>query len=152
MKYFSKLKLYKAANVTFNPETCEAYSYGWWRFVAVIGGKLVFNNYNYSTTTSGHQRKVRALLCDLGHEIAVAVHAPRGLQDVASAIGYYEREIIALQAAIDKPGTRKAKNAERAAEIERLQAQIAQVRALVRAEARKQAKVEKSRGAAMRRA
>ena len=44
--------VYKASNVKFNYETIEAFSYNWWQFVKVIGGKVIFNNYNYSNTTS----------------------------------------------------------------------------------------------------
>jgi hypothetical protein len=79
MKYFPKLKLYKAANVTFNPETREAHSYSWWRFTAMIDGKLVFNDYHYSNTTRKHQCKVRALLSDLGLTIDHVVNVRESL-------------------------------------------------------------------------
>ena len=83
MKYFKRLKLYKGynSNCTFNPETKDAYSYSWWRFVATVEGKLVFNNYRYSVTTAKHQRKVRGLLNELGIKIDIEMPLPGGIRD-----------------------------------------------------------------------
>lgn len=66
MKYNKMSGLYKGSNVTFNEETREAKSYNWWMFVKLVNGKVVFNNYFYSSTTNRHQAKVRQLLNDLG--------------------------------------------------------------------------------------
>ena len=66
MKYFKRLGLYKASNVTFNPKTLSAHSYDWWQFVKQVDGKVIFNNYRYSQSTSGHQRKVARVLQELG--------------------------------------------------------------------------------------
>ena len=66
MKYFPRLNLYKAANVTFDPSTVVATSYDWWCFVTVIRGRVVFNEYPYSATTRKHQAKVKALMAELG--------------------------------------------------------------------------------------
>lgn len=52
----SKKGVYEAANVFFNRDTTEAYSYNWWLFVARINGKVVFNDYSYSPTTRKHQQ------------------------------------------------------------------------------------------------
>lgn len=79
MKYYSRSKIYKASNVTFNAETCEAYSYGWWKFVARINGFVVFNNYRYSNSTSKHQSKVRSLMSELGIKIDLYVSTNCGL-------------------------------------------------------------------------
>jgi hypothetical protein len=68
-----KYNLYKAANVTFDSHTMEAYSYAWWRFTKVIDGLLVFNEYRYSATTSKHQFKVKTLMRELGIEIDLYV-------------------------------------------------------------------------------
>jgi hypothetical protein len=81
MKWFKRLKIYKASNLTFNPLTRTAHSYGWWRFVSVIEGKLVFNNYSYSNSTSKHQHKVRRLLNELGIKIDLDIAVPEGLQN-----------------------------------------------------------------------
>ena len=73
MKYFKRLGLYKASNVTFDPSTCTALSYDWWVFVKRIEGKVVFNGYRYSVSTAKHQRKVRTLLRELGIRIDLEV-------------------------------------------------------------------------------
>lgn len=61
--------IYEDSNVTFDPKTCQAQSYGWWTFVKRIGGQVVFNDYKYSETTSAHQRKLRLTLEALGIQI-----------------------------------------------------------------------------------
>lgn len=80
MKFFSRLKLYKATNVTLNPATLDAFSYGWWRFVAVVEGKVIFNSFRYSVTTAKHQRKVRSVLADLGVTVDLDLQLPRGIR------------------------------------------------------------------------
>lgn len=80
MKFFKRLKLYKAVNVTFNPETMDAYSYQWWRFVGVVEGKLIFNDFRYSVTTARHQRKVRSLMKSLGIKPDITMPLPRGIR------------------------------------------------------------------------
>lgn len=84
MKYFSRANIYKASNVTFNSETMDAFSYDWWRFVAKIDGKVVFNNYRYSVTTAGHQRKVERLLQNLGIKVDVFLQIPGGIKQGAT--------------------------------------------------------------------
>lgn len=95
MKYFPKLKLYKASNVTYNPVTYQAYSYKWWRFVDMIDGKIIFNEYKYSMSTSRHQWKVRALLDLLGIKIDCFVEVKEGIgsagwKEKALATAYYD--------------------------------------------------------------
>jgi hypothetical protein len=75
-----KSGIYKASNVTFDPSTLSAYSYKWWRFVAIIDGLVVFNNYKYSPTTGRHQYKVRSLLNELGIKIDIEMPLPRGIR------------------------------------------------------------------------
>lgn len=76
MKFMKRANIYQASNynVTFNPETVEAHSYKWWRFVFKVDGIVVFNNYRYSNSTSKHQSKVRSLMSQLG--IQIDIHAP----------------------------------------------------------------------------
>ena len=69
MKKLKTKNIYKASNVIFDADKIEAYSYDHWCFVKVIKGKIVFNDFNYSHTTSRHQHKVRNLMKDLGIEI-----------------------------------------------------------------------------------
>lgn len=133
MKFYPRLNMYKAANVTFNPDTLEAYSYRWWRFVEVVNGKVVFNNYRYSVSTARHQSKVRSLLSQLGITIDVTIECPEGLQSayaIESAISLYQARIDTLTAEMNKLSTRKAKNAERATDIKALKAQIKLIQSL----------------------
>lgn len=64
MQYRPRLKIYKGSNGknTFNPETFEAKSYGWWVYVMKVKGKIIFNDYNYSVTTRQHQYEMRHFL------------------------------------------------------------------------------------------
>lgn len=91
MKYFKRLKIYKANNVTFNPETLEAYSYRWWKFVALVDDKVIFNDYRYSNMTTKHQWKVRGILNELRIKIDISAPFPKG-------IGPGDLETLILQA------------------------------------------------------
>lgn len=79
MKFYPRLGIYKKPNCTFNPKTLDAHSYKWWRFVAKIEGKVIFNNYRYSVTTSKHQSQVRTILSDLGIKIDLELPLPSGI-------------------------------------------------------------------------
>lgn len=81
MKLMKRTNTYKAANVTFDPTKIEAFSYGWWRFVAVVEGLVVFNNYSYSNTTSKHQAKVRSLMNELGIKIDLELPVKAGIKE-----------------------------------------------------------------------
>lgn len=129
MKYFKRLEVYKASNVTFNPKSLEAYSYGYWRFVECINGKIVFNNFYYSPTTNRHQSKVRRLMNDLGINIDLEISVPCGLQRTKTEIfkslhHHYTSKITKLMVAINKPRSQKAKNIERQACIDSLLKQV----------------------------
>lgn len=132
MMYFKRAGIYKASNVSFCPETCRAYSYSWWRFVDKIGGKVVFNNYNYSPSTNKHQQKMRRLLDFLGIKVDLNIKSPGGLQNLSSAVRCYELEIEALEALIKAPRTLKRKNLERKQEILGIKEKLKQIRTLMR--------------------
>lgn len=72
--------MWKATNVTFDSSAMSAYSYDWWKFVAVVEGVLIFNDFRYSVTTAKHQRKVAAVMHILGKRPNVHLRLPRGLQ------------------------------------------------------------------------
>jgi hypothetical protein len=80
MKYMKKLNIWKASNVTFNPKSIDAHSYKHWRFVALVDGLVVFNNYRYSVTTAKHQRVVENLLAHLGIKIDMKIQIPTGIR------------------------------------------------------------------------
>jgi hypothetical protein len=130
LRYYKKLGLFKASNVAFYPTTLEATSYDWWVFVKRIGGKIVFNSFRYSPTTNKHQSKVRSLLEQLGINIDFEISAPKGLQNLQSAIDHYEYSINALQQEIANPRSRKGKNILREQQIRDMQKQIEIVKRL----------------------
>lgn len=82
MKLMKRANIYQCSsyNCTFDPKTMDAFSYRWWRFVAVIDGLIVFNNCRYSNSTSKHQSKVRHLMNTLGIKIDLEMPLPRGIR------------------------------------------------------------------------
>jgi hypothetical protein len=102
MKLMKRTGIYKGSNVTFDPNTLKAHSYNWWLFVAKIGGKVVFNNYSYSVSTSKHQSKVRGIMSKLGINIDLFVEAPEGLDNLDNSLGYMRRRIDTLLGEISK--------------------------------------------------
>lgn len=123
MKYYTRARIYKASNVSFDPNNLQAYSYSWWRFVEKYKGKVIFNDHFYSPSTSKHQSKVRSLMHSLGIRIDLTLSVPLGLQNAYAfkqASNCYLDDIKSLQAAIAKPRSHKAKNAERELKIKEL--------------------------------
>lgn len=114
MKYFKRLKLYKANNVTFDPETMIADSYDWWHFVERINGQIVFNAYFYSPSTSKHQSKVRSLLNELNIKIDVVVKTRAGLQ---AAYGVNSSKELAEEALTEALMNQDIERAEKIAEV-----------------------------------
>lgn len=106
MKYFSRLKLYKAPNLTFNPETIEGRSYHWYLITRKIGKTVLLNGYNYSNTTVRHIYKIRSLLNELNIDF-ITIEAPRGLQDLTSAENYYLTQLTNNREHFNKPRTRQ---------------------------------------------
>lgn len=97
MKQLKRSGIYKERNVTFDPKTCEATSYDWWRFVAIVDGLVIFNNYKYSRTTTKHQWMVRSLLSQLGIKIDLEFPLKRGITDyidLAELIARAEEELL----------------------------------------------------------
>ena len=131
LKYYPRLNMYKAANVTYNPSTGTATSYDWWHFVIVIKGKVVFNRHAYSVTTTRHQSKVRNVLNDLGIKIDLEIDSRKSLSDCYvfdDAIAKLNVEIQLLKAEINKPLSREKTNLERARRIKLKVAEIKQIR------------------------
>ena len=81
MKFMKRANIYQASNynVTFDPDKTEGRSYKWWVFVTKVEGKMIFNNYRYSVSTSKHQSKVRSLLNQLNIKIDIEMPLPNGL-------------------------------------------------------------------------
>ena len=116
LKYFPRLNLYKASNVTFDPATCRGYSYKWYRLVDKIGNTVVLNTYGYSYTTIRHIYKVRRVLEDLRIQY-VEIEAPRGLQDLEQAMRHYTFKNQELLERVNNPRTKKEKNVQRYHEL-----------------------------------
>lgn len=121
MKYQPRKKQFKASNVYFDVEKCQAYSYEWWRFVDRIGGLVVFNDYSYSISTNKHQQKVRRVLEELGLQVDVTIRAPKGLQQIEAALDYYTINMLQIQERLNRPRTNTSTKI-------RLRAQLAQMR------------------------
>lgn len=90
MKYFKRLGLYKASNVTYNPTTKEAYSYGWWQFSRKIGDKIFFNDTSYSPSTCKHQNKVWSKLYDTYERDIISFR----LRDTINMRNLSDRELV----------------------------------------------------------
>ena len=116
LKYFPRLGIYKSSNVTFDPVTCQGYSYKWYRLVDKIGNTVVLNTYSYSNTTIRHIYKVRRVLEDLRIQY-VEIEAPAGLQNLEDALEYYKVLNKSLLEAINNPRSNRAANNERVHEI-----------------------------------
>lgn len=80
MKYYTRLHMFKGSNNVFNPIEMTAYSYNWWRYLEIIKGKLVFNDYSYSQQTNNHQGSLWGVLRQLGIKVDATVHIRGGLQ------------------------------------------------------------------------
>lgn len=130
---------YRASNVMFDPERMVATSFDWWYFVKRIGGKVVFNDYSYSSYTTRHQSKVRRTMQALGIKVDVTIEARKGLQSLDVALRDYDERVKTLLALIQKPGTRKAKNEERKLEVKELLEKIETVKDLIRKESQRYA-------------
>lgn len=128
-----RARVYQGANVTYNPETKTAPSYGWWEFVKEIGGKVFFNSYHYSQTTCRHQGKVRDLLSLLGVGIDFEVKAPEGLQDPTNAIEYMEGEVLRLHRENNKGRPESRAYAWRTEQMQELQAGLIALKACAKA-------------------
>lgn len=123
---------YKASNVVFDANTMEAYSYGWWKFVSIINGRVIFNDFSYSKSTVQHQSKIVNLLHILNIKIDHFVLCPRGLQDLNSGIEYSEIRIEQLQHDINKPKSHKAKNMQKLEEINKYIKHIEVLKTLIK--------------------
>lgn len=136
LKLMKRSGIYKASNVTFNPETCQAYSYDWWRFVDRIGGLVIFNSYGYSNSTRKHQYKVKRVMESLGIKVDFEVEAPKGLQDLDSALRHYEYKISKLLGELSNPRTRRSTNERRREELARCEQVLKLIRTLIKARAK----------------
>ena len=128
IKFYPKLKIYKnsTGNVTFDPATITADSYNWWTFVKVIKGKVVFNNYYYSSSTSAHQSLVKDVMKELGIKVDVYVNQSGSLGHAPEVKFLYER-LFKGQIHNANPKTRNKYSKQ---DFDEIKAQIKKVKAL----------------------
>lgn len=67
----------------FDLEEFKAVSYNWWTYLCKINGKVVFNDYNYSSTTNKHQASMRCLLEVLNIKVDIWVDISQSLNELS---------------------------------------------------------------------
>ena len=122
MKYFKTLGIYKNATntLTFNPNTNNAFSYGWYCIAREIDGQLYVTRSLYSPTTAKHVSK----LCNLLYSLGLPFERLRNTHSIEDGIIDIEYEIKKLEEKIASPKTKKAKNIERKEEIKVLKEEL----------------------------
>ena len=138
LKYYKRLNVYKNSNGTckLDMNNFVATSYNWWEFVKKINGRVVYNYYPYSNSTSRHQRDVLNLLFSLGISVDIKICSPRGLQNLEPAINNYKNVIIAFQKEIDNPRSHIQTNFIRAEKIKQVKKELKIVQELIKYEKR----------------
>lgn len=134
MKFKPRRGRYESSNVSFDPDFCWAYSYGWWRFVDKVNGKVIFNNYSYSQSTNKHQSKVRGLLRDLGIEIDFVVYSQAGLHSSGwkvHAVQTLTDSIEAVKSQLSNPRRHKKLDEERVLRLNQLEQEKAELVAFI---------------------
>lgn len=116
LKHFPRLNLYKYHSLVYNPDTRIATSYDWYQIFKVINGIRCLNTYSYSVTTAKHVSILRQFFNHCRDDIFF-FDAPRGLQNLDSAINLYKNKIATLETEMNKPRSHKAKNLERLEKI-----------------------------------
>lgn len=94
MKYYPRLKQYKASNLVYDLERDQVYSYEWYVIAKKINNTFIINNYPYSPTTLRHSYKVRNLFENLCIDY-ILIEAPKGLQDLDASEQFYKDKISA---------------------------------------------------------
>lgn len=130
LKYYTRLEVFKGSNVEFNFKTMRAYSYGWWRFVDLIKGKVVFNDYRYSNSTTNHQYAVKKVLRQLGIKIDHKVHINEGLQELSSCLKRYYTDLFDYEIAISRGREKTWAQDNRYSQVKRITNEIKIVRSL----------------------
>ena len=113
MKYFSRLNVYKNSTGSnmYDPTKQEAFSYRHWRYLQVIEGQLVFNDYSYSNSTSKHQSDLRSLLGYPSDMIYIYTYEGlHGIDSIKLEIERLEKRCEELKTTILTKGTRRKTN------------------------------------------
>lgn len=78
--------------------TMTGHSYRWYKLVKKINGRVVLNSYRYSHSTSKHIGHVETILRAMNIKY-IRVEAPRGLQDLSTALEYAMKQLSKCQLA-----------------------------------------------------
>ena len=135
MKYYKKLKVYKnstGSNVV-DLENMIATSYGWWPYLKLINGKVVFNNGTYSPTTRKHQNNCLRVLEENNIDIDIMLYSTSHLDDLHGIWNDYRAKVIHLIRMIKRPRSRKVNNLERIRCIKGFRKQMSQIKELMKA-------------------
>jgi polyhydroxyalkanoate synthesis regulator phasin len=113
-------------NNTYDPVQERATSYNWWVYLKRINGKLVFNDYSYSSSTNHHQSECKSLLSQLGIKVDYYIRTRTGLQEFGDKTlqELWER-IAELECEMARKGTGGSANARRKREHAELLKQVA---------------------------
>lgn len=124
MRYYTRLKLYKAPNLVFDPIAVEAYSFKFC-FVRIIEGMVLFNTYSETSTTNRQQYRVMRLMERLNIQF-IAIEYNGSLTDdcIPRMIVEYGYKVEAIRLRINDPKTQKVKNLERMQDIRNLEQTI----------------------------
>ena len=123
-RYLVRSHTFAGRHFWFDCTTLESRSYFWWPITKVIRGKLIFNDYFYSKMTSNDQHKSREILKALNVKVDHYIEAPRGLNDLGTALEnyYYKRAKIELD--LSRPRRKKSLDDSRWSEIDSIDEKI----------------------------
>lgn len=109
-----------------NQGNLDGRSYKWWSTLKTVKGKIIFNKYRYSNTTSKHQNDLRSALRYLNIPIDHEFECSEGFQvnSFENTVKNYLYAIGELKAAIKDKNTNAVKNQERKKEITELQKEL----------------------------
>lgn len=133
MPFQSRNEIFKGSNGKnkFDPAVFEARSYDHWCYVKKIKGKVVFNWYKYSNTTTGHQYEMNRLLEELGIKVYLKVNMGNSLSHFTTdALKPMYRAMFELEIALKRPNSKPETNKARRASIASLKSDIRKARAL----------------------
>ena len=107
-------------NISNDFKTISAYSYNWWRYITTDSvGNIIFNETQYSHSTSRHQSNSYHQLFTLGIRPTIVLsHTVENLaHGIANVIDYeienIKRKISQIQSEINKKGSWESKNETR---------------------------------------
>lgn len=131
MKFMPRKNIWSGSSRknTFNPDTFQGHSYGWWMYVSKVKGVVVFNDYNYSVTTRKHQSEMKHFLKSvMGIQHMVIVDQSESLSSGLFLDSHYNR--LALNEVRLKAAKRPDQVKEFEAAIEYCKKQIATLKKL----------------------